>query len=123
MKNQCDKVLNADKSCSITVTPDAKTMGSPFASLVVTANSLSVLDKTLLTTVGDTLGHFVFKDSHGDEIKSLNLKGDITGTIQLANIGSTEIKGMSVLLPSAIKDYFSGCCLQQDQKLEKNSSC
>lgn len=121
--NQCNKILTAGESCTIKISLNAKKMGKTSASLIVKAGVISVLDKNFITTVGNVLGHFVFQDSHGDAIKGLNLKGDDTGIIQLANTGDMEVTGVSVSLPEIIKDYFSGSCLQSDLKLKKDSSC
>ncbi len=124
LDNQCDHKLDAGKSCTITVTLDAKKMGPASATLAVELEMFPVLSHTLSTTINDVLGHFKFKASDGGGVlTSLNLKGGDNKTIYLENIGGTMISQLNVMVPERLKAYFpSGTCLDA-KVLASRSNC
>lgn len=66
------------------------------------------------------LGHLVFRNQAGDDISSLDLSPDNTGTVTLHNTGGTAITDFNVNIPDTLSSSFADDC---GSTLSPDSSC
>ncbi len=116
-----ETTIAAGGSCTLHYTIPGSAAATPFT-VKATGNGA---DNSPLVLNGDiaTQGHFVFRDSGGNDITHLDLAPNAMGNLTLHNTGSRAITGYSLLFDNmTIGGYFSGTC-RTETTIAAQSSC